>query len=335
MTEHKKPPLELPGLQRPLLPEEIGRFATEKAAEREPLSLEEKSAASDSPSSSLAESYKFGTTRKRTVKLQAPQEAWTLAIITGILSTDFGAISNSPFTHFQQKLARDWLRTRYWGEVIILNPPQVDDLPEWDDLPADVKHFFKLSYLLSQPGAQFFTIRLDPSIGEKALAAPRGPSDWLADKIKRALESVGVPADQIAFVLEFAPKQAKTLHKLHIHGALCIPAEMLERASEALKKALAPEYTHHGRNKAVMLEAPRKVADVAKYVVKESKITKDRIIRLLNQLHATNHGKGANPHRASEIATAGGRAIYTNLRSSLFGKQEAFNKAFHKAIREN
>ncbi|MNF52632.1 hypothetical protein D3C84_339840 [compost metagenome] len=216
-----------------------------------------------------------------------------------------------------------------------MNPPQVDDLPEWDDLPADVKHFFKLSNLLSQPGALFITTRLDPSIGEKALQSARGPADWLADKIKRALESVGIPADQIAFALELAPKQAKTLHKLHIHGALCIPAEMLEQASEAITAALAPEYKQHGTNAAVRLDTPNKVGDVAKYVVKESVITKDRIIRLRSQLRASSDGKGANPHRATEIATTGGRTLYSNLRRSLFGNQEAFHKATQEIIGED
>lgn len=272
-------------------------------------------------SSSLTEFYKSRSTRKRTAKLHNPQEAWTLAIVSGLLNSEFGAIGDYPSNHYQQQSARSWLRSRYWGQAITLNPPKVNDLLEWDDLPADVKHFFKLSHLLSQPGALFITIRFDPEIGEKALRSARGPADWLAYKIKRALESVGIPADQIAFALEFAPGQAKTLHKLHIHGALCIPVEMLERASEALTAALAPKYKQHGTNSAVKLETPEKVGDVAKYVVKESRLTKDRVIRLLNQYHNSNTNKGSNPHRASAIATAGGRAIYNNLRDSLFGKQ--------------
>ncbi|MGH8379753.1 hypothetical protein [Pseudomonas sp.] len=320
--------------QRQILPEEVGLFATVKSIDAEYSPLEKERITPASSPSSFTESYKFGTVRKRTAKLHSPQNAWTLAAITGLLSTGFGAISHYPFSQYQQQLARSWLRSRYWGQAIILNPPQVDDLPEWDDLPADVKHFFKLSYLLSQPGAQFITIRLSPQIGEKALAAPRGPADWLANKIKRALKSVGIPADHIAFALEFAPKQAKTLHKLHIHGAACIPVEMRRQVSEALTDALAPDYKQHGTNEAVRLEAPEKAGDVAKYVVKESKITKNRIIRLLNQNRSNNHGNGASPHRASELATAGGRAIYNDLRGSLFGNQEAFNQAFHPAIKE-
>lgn len=284
-------------------------------------------------SNTLAESYKPGTTRKRLAKLRSPQEAWTLAVAAGLRRNGFGAISNYPFAHIQQLFAKSWLRSRYWGGAIALNSAPVDDLPDWDDLPADVKHFFKLLHLLNQPGAQFFTIRLDPSIGERALAAARGPADWLADKIKRALESVGVSADQIAFALEFAPKQARTLHRLHIHGALCVSAEMLGRVAKALVDALAPEYKHHGTNAAIKLEAPAKVRDVAKYVVKESGITKNRLIRLLNQNNATDHPKGANPHRASTSATAGGRMLYNDLRSALFSKQEAVNKTFLEAIR--
>jgi hypothetical protein len=240
--------------------------------------------------------------------------------VTGLLRNGFGATSDSSFTHYQQQLAKSWLRGRYWGEAIALNSAQVDDLPEWDDLPDGVKHFFKLLHLLSQPGAQFFTIRLDLLIGEKALAAARGPVDWLANKIKRALESVGAPADQIAFALEFAPKQAKTLHRLHIHGALCIPTELLKNASEALREALAPDYILHGSNAAVRFETPAKVGDVAKYVVKESGITKARIVQTLSRGSAV---KGSSPLRASAKATSGGRTIYNSLREKLFGRPDA------------
>lgn len=59
-------------------------------------------------------------------------------------------------------------------------------------------------------------------------------------------------------------------------------------------------------------------------------MTLSRIIRL----RASSDGKEANPHRATEIATAGGRTIYNNLRRSLFVNQEASSKAFHKVIQE-
>ncbi|WP_202370611.1 hypothetical protein [Pseudomonas sp. MWU318] len=308
-----------------ILPEEIGLLATVKSIDTEHSPLEKKRGTPASYSSSSTESYKFGTARKRIAKLHSPQNAWTLAAIAGFLSIGFGAISYYPLSQYQRQLARSWLRSKYWGRAIILNPSRVVDLPEWDDLPADVKHFFKLSYLLSQPGTQFVTIRLDARIGEKALAAPRGPADWLANKIKRALESVAIPLNHIAFALEFAPKQARTLHKLHIHGALRIPSEMAKIASIALTKALAPDYKQHGTNEAVRLESPSKAGDIAKYVVKEYKITKERIIALQDQGRANNHINGANPLRASEAVTVGGRSIYDCLRRSLLDNQETFN----------
>lgn len=273
----------------------------------------------------------FGQTRKRNAKLRTLDESRVLAGLAQSLGCDFAAIGelllspsiSSPHTKLIKDTIRSWLKTRYWGEAMILSDthylPPPDSLPSWKVLPAEVAQFFKLLFVLEHSDAVFVTIRLDPDIGDGALEASRGPCDWLAERIGRALSDIGVTAEHIAFSVEYAPRQARTLHRLHIHGAIRIPTDLRDQARAALKKALAPTYTTHGKNQAVKFEEPRKTTDVARYAPKEA------VLRTEHQISATRGAKrGSSAHRASQTATAGGRRAYESLNQLLYGNQFSY-----------
>jgi hypothetical protein len=268
---------------------------------------------------------KFGTSRKRPAKLRTVDDSRTLAVLTHALGGDFAAIeglilstkAGSANTKYIKGLIRSWLKSRYWGQAMILDGthhlPPPSSLPKWRALPPEVAQFFKLLFVLEDPDAIFVTIRLDQNIGDDALDALRGPCDWLADRIKRALREVGCNYKHLAFCIEYAPGKAKTLHRLHIHGAMRIPPERRNAALAALKSALAPNYKTHGKNHAVKFEEPRKATDVARYAPKEAALTEGRI------LSARGKKRGSSAHRASQAATAGGSEAYLSLNRFLYG----------------
>ncbi|HFO1357101.1 TPA: hypothetical protein ACHIU6_006234, partial [Pseudomonas aeruginosa] len=234
---------------------------------------------------------------------------------------------SSPTSSTHTKLIKDtirsWLRARYWGDAMILadsyHLPAPDSLPQWKALPAEVAQFFKLLFVLEHPDAVFVTIRLDPDIGERALASPRGPCDWLAERVNRALRKVGVTPEYLAFSIEYAPRQAKTLHRLHIHGAMRIPMDLRQHAAEALKEALAPAYTTYGKNQAIKLEKPWKTTDVARYAPKEAAFkTEHRLVI------ARGGKRGSSAHRAAETATVGGRSAYRQLSEIVYGNSFSY-----------
>ena len=66
-------------------------------------------------------------------------------------------------------------------------------LPDWSkNLSKDIKQFFRLRHLLSQPNAHTISIRLGHKIAEAALSAPRGPADYIAGVIMRALKALTI-----------------------------------------------------------------------------------------------------------------------------------------------
>lgn len=238
---------------------------------------------------------------------------------------EFGAIgelllspsTGSEKTKFMKGIIKSWLKSRYWGRAMVLSDtldlPQPDSLAKWRMLPSEVAQFFKLLFVLHQTNAVFISSRLDVAVGEQALTSKRGPSDWLAGRINRALSEIQVPTDFVAFSIEFAPKQAKTLHRLHIHGCCCIPEEKRKQAEDVLKKLLAPDYKTHGKNVAVKIERPRKNTDVARYAPKEAAITELRIRK------ARGCKLGSSAHRASARATRGGQEAYEMMNKFLHG----------------
>lgn len=277
----------------------------------------------------IAENYKSGKAGKGVAKLRNADESRQLAGMLAAFGYDFGAIgelllspTSSVDTKFTKGLVRSWLKSRYWGDAMILSDvldlPSPSTLPKWNNLPADAAQFFKLLHVLNQPNAVFMTCRLDLDIGEQALHAERGPCDWLAERITRALRSIGLPAEYMAFCIEFAPGQAKTLHRLHIHGAFCIPADSRAQAMDEIKKVLAPAYKTHGRNVAVKIEEPHSAPDVARYIPKEARITEPRILK------ARSPKKGASAHRASQAATVGGRTTYLAMNQLVYGNQFSY-----------
>lgn len=275
--------------------------------------------AAESSAESRANSGKitrFGTQRKRVAKLSTPDAARTLVAMVMEQAGRFGAIGGttpySPTTGaFVRRMVKDWLKSRYWGQAMILDSthhlPPPDSLPDWNRLPSDVAQFFKLIAVLHHPDAIFATIRLDIDIGERAIQAKQGPCSWLAERITRALASARIDSTHMAFSIEFAPKQAKTIHRLHIHGALRIPAHLREQAKEALKEALAPLYVQHGTNEAIQLEEPHSAPDVARYIPKDEASTHHK----LKRLRGTTTGSGA--HRSTSEATRGGQQRYSNI----------------------
>lgn len=274
---------------------------------------------------------KIDQKKKRIAKLRSLDESRALAGLAISLGCDFVAIGesllSSPTSSTHTKLIKDtirsWLKARYWGDAMILadtyHLPAPDSLPQWKALPAEVAQFFKLLFVLEHPDAVFVTIRLDPEIGERALASARGPCDWLAERVNRALRKIGVTPEYLAFSIEYAPRQARTLHRLHIHGAMRIPADLRHYAAEALKEALAPAYTTHGKNQAVKLEEPWKTTDVARYAPKEAAFKTE-----LRLARARGEKRGSSAHRASEPATGGGRSAYRQLSEIVYGNSFSY-----------
>lgn len=274
------------------------------------------------PGTNSGKITKFGTQRRRVTKLSTPDAARTLVAMVMEQADRFGAIGGTtpynPTTGaFVRRIVKDWLKSRYWGQAMILDSthhlPTPDSLPEWNRLPSDVAQFFKLIAVLHHPDAIFATIRLDIDIGERAIQAKQGPCSWLAERITRALASAGIDSTHIAFSIEFAPKQAKTIHRLHIHGALHIPAHLREQAKKALKQALAPQYVPHGTNEAIQLQEPHSTPDVARYIPKDEAPTQNK----LKRLRRTKAGSGA--HRSTSEATRGGQQKYSSIKQFVSG----------------
>ncbi len=274
------------------------------------------------PGTNSGKITKFGTQRRRVAKLSTPDAARTLVAMVMEQADRFGAIGDTtPYNPntgaFVRRMVKDWLKSRYWGQAMILDSthhlPPPDSLPDWNRLPSDVAQFFKLIAVLHHPDAIFATIRLDIDIGERAIHSKQGPCSWLAERITRALASADIDSTHMAFSIEFAPKQAKTIHKLHIHGALHIPAHLREQAKEALKQALAPLYAQHGTNEAIQLEEPHRAPDVARYIPKDETPTQNK----LKRLRRTKAGNGA--HRSTSEATRGGKQKYSSIKQFISG----------------
>lgn len=175
-------------------------------------------------------------------------------------------------------------------------------LPDWAKaLRNDLKQFFRLLHLASQPSAQTMSIRLDHDIATAALAAPRGPADYLADTIKRTLKKLGLETE-MAFNLEFIHGASKENHSLHIHGVFCIPDKRIPDVTEALRVALAPDYRARWSNVAVLIEPPQSVSCWAAYCVKEHGIT-------MKMLEAQT-GEKWSPGYSSRLLTQRARIFY-------------------------
>jgi hypothetical protein len=178
-------------------------------------------------------------------------------------------------------------------------------LPDWAKaLRNDLKQFFRLLHLASQPNAQAMSIRLDNDTAEAALSAPRGPADYLADIIKRTLKKLGIETE-MAFNLEFTHGASKENHSLHIHGVFCIPDEHLLDVTEALRTALALDYRARWNNVAVLLEPPQNACRWASYCLKEFDVT--------TMMLADQTGERRSPGYSTRLLTQRANAFYEDI----------------------
>ncbi|WP_122745744.1 hypothetical protein [Pseudomonas viridiflava] len=151
------------------------------------------------------------------------------------------------------------------------------ELPDWAKfLSPEMKQFFRIFQQCTQPDAKTITIRLDHKTAAAALAAPRGPANYLAEIIKRALAKLGIETE-LTFNLEFNHTGRTENHPAHIHGALCIPDDRVVEVIGALRRALAEGYRQRYTNLAVHIEAPRSARSWAIYCIKEYDLTAIRL----------------------------------------------------------
>ena len=147
------------------------------------------------------------------------------------------------------------------------------ELPDWAKfVRPEIKQFFRIFRLCTKPAAKTITIRLDRETAEAALAAPRGPANYIAEIMKRTLAKLGIATDQ-AFNIEFNHTGCTENHPAHIHGALCIPDDRVDEVARTLRKTLAFGYRQRYKNLAVHIEAPRSARWWAAYCIKEYGIT--------------------------------------------------------------
>ncbi|VVO31997.1 hypothetical protein [Pseudomonas fluorescens] len=176
------------------------------------------------------------------------------------------------------------------------------DLPDWAKFVSpEIKQFFRIFRLCTKPDAKTITIRLDHKTAEAALAAPRGPANYVAEIIKRTLAKLGIATDQ-AFNVEFNHTGRTENHPAHIHGALCIPDDRVDEVTEALRKALAMGYRHRYKNLAVHIEAPRSARSWAIYCIKEYGITAIRL--------STERLRTTRPDYATQKLTQQAQELY-------------------------
>lgn len=181
----------------------------------------------------------------------------------------------------------------------------IGELTDWAKFVSpEMKQYFRLHLLSTKPDAKTITIRLDHDSAEAALAAPRGPANYLAEIIKRTLAKLGIDTD-LAFNLEFNHSNRTENHPLHIHGAFCIPDNRVEEVSEALRKALAQGYRQRYKNLAAHVERPRNAQWWAAYCIKEYVLTAIR-------LEATR-GRKSRPDYATQVLTKKAKAFYEDI----------------------
>ena len=169
------------------------------------------------------------------------------------------------------------LKTDAFIQKLIQSYQGIGKLPDWAKFVSpEMKQYFRLHLLCTKPDAKTITIRLDHDSAEAALAAPRGPANYLAELIKRTLAKLSINTD-LAFNLEFNHTGSTENHPLHIHGAFCIPDSRLDEVSEALRKALALGYRQRYKNLAVHIENPQSHRLWAAYIIKEYQISADRL----------------------------------------------------------
>lgn len=234
--------------------------------------------------------------------LVTPGQAWLLAGFAAGMEKRVAAISQldpqidrrdieriQKIDSYVQSLARSYLST--------------GKLPDWSkSLSKDIKQFFRLRHLISQPHAHVISIRLGHKVAEAALNAPRGPADYLAGVIMRTLKALGINTE-LAFNLEFVHGVCRENHPLHIHGVLCVPDEQLPAVTDALTQALASGYRARWKNVAVLLERPQSPGFWASYCIKESAVTSEILFRKSGRTDSASYSTRGQTRNAREFYT--------------------------------
>lgn len=179
------------------------------------------------------------------------------------------------------------------------------ELPGWAKFVSpEMKQYFRLHLLCTKPDAKTITIRLDHDSAEAAMAALRGPANYLAEIIKRILVKLGIHTE-LALNLEFNHTGSTENHPLHLHGAFCIPEDRVDEVSEALRTALALDYRQRYKNLAIHIERPRSARWWATYCIKEYNITACRL--------EAERGRNGRPDYAAQALTKQAKAYYEDI----------------------
>ncbi|EZI27596.1 hypothetical protein [Pseudomonas extremaustralis] len=179
------------------------------------------------------------------------------------------------------------------------------ELPGWAKFVSpEIKQFFRIFHLCTRPDAKTITIRLDHETAQAALAAPRGPANYIGEIIKRTLAKLGIATDQ-AFNLEFNHTGRTENHPAHIHGALCIPDNRVVEVTGALRRALAEGYRQRYNNLAVHIEAPRSARSWAMYCIKEYDLTASKL--------SDERSRKTRPDYATQKLTQQAQELYEDI----------------------
>jgi hypothetical protein len=260
---------------------------------------------SDTPSPPRAGVNAKKIRRRVTAKaLATPGQAWLLAGFADGMEKRVAAISHLD-PEIDQKDIERIQKIDSYVQSLARNYLSTGKLPDWSkSLSKDIKQFFRLRHLLSQPHAQVISIRLGHKVAEAALSAPRGPADYLAGVIMRTLKALDVNTE-LAFNLEFVHGACRENHPLHIHGVLCVPDDQLPAVVDALTRALAAGYRARWKNVAVLLERPQSPGFWASYCIKESTVTAETISR--------NGGRPDSTSYATRTQTRDAKAYYERI----------------------
>lgn len=275
--------------QRPILPEEVGLFATDKTQQH-----------------AGGRRVNAKNSHRRTPRkiLSTPQQAGLIASFHASHEQRVVAISDL-HPDLDNEQVTKLLSINSFISKLAKSYKGTGKLADWSKhVPPHIKQFFRLLWLARQPNAKAFTIRLDHDTATAALAAKRSPANHLAGIIQRTLIKLGITTEQ-AFNLEFVHGTSRENHPLHVHGIFSIPVDRIEEVSKALRIALAKEYRQRFGNLAVHIESIQNERWWAAYCIKEHDITAGQL--------STIRSRETDPEYAGHVVSRGGKLIYESM----------------------